>query len=134
MVNVTPLQTGGDGSGRANRDAYSAGRPAVGNPAHTRREDAIGTPPQRPTLVPPQRYYSAAFAAHEVERMWPKVWQVACTVDHVAEPGDYFEYRCGPYSVLIVRGDDGDPARFSERVPPPGQLAVHRLGIRPTRS
>ena len=57
--------------------------------------------------MPAERYYSAAFAQLEVERMWPKVWQVACTVDHVAEPGDYFEYRCGPYSVLIVRGDDG---------------------------
>ena len=70
------------------------------------REDAIGMPPQYPTLVPAERYYSAAFAQLEVERMWPKVWQVACTVDHVAEPGDYFEYRCGPYSVLIVRSDD----------------------------
>lgn len=39
--------------------------------------------------------------------MWPQVWQVACMVDDVAEPGDYFEYRCGPYGVLIVRGDDG---------------------------
>jgi choline monooxygenase len=72
-----------------------------------RREDAIGTPPQRPTRVPADRYYSPAFAQLEVQRMWPKVWQVACTVDHVAEPGDYFEYRCGPYSVLIVRDDDG---------------------------
>lgn len=72
-----------------------------------RQEDAIGTPPQRPTLVPAERYYSPAFAQLEVERMWPKVWQLACTVDHVAEPGDYFEYRCGPYSILIVRGDDG---------------------------
>ena len=44
--------------------------------------------------------------------MWPKVWQVACTVDHVEEPGDYFEYRCGPYSVLIVRGDDGTLRAF----------------------
>ena len=75
--------------------------------ADLRREDAIGTPPQRPTLVPAERYYSAAFAQLEVERMWPKVWQLACTADHVAEPGDYFEYRCGPHSVLIVRGDDG---------------------------
>jgi choline monooxygenase len=75
-------------------------------------EDAIGTPPQRPTLVPAERYYSPAFAQLEVERMWPKVWQVACTVDHVAEPGDYFEYRCGPYSVLIVRGDDGTLRAF----------------------
>jgi phenylpropionate dioxygenase-like ring-hydroxylating dioxygenase large terminal subunit len=85
---------------------------AVGNPGDTRREDAIGTPPTRPTQVPAERYYSAEFAQLEVERMWPKVWQVACTVDHVAEPGDYFEYRCGPYSVLIVRGDDGQLRAF----------------------
>jgi choline monooxygenase len=76
-----------------------------------RREDAIGTPPQRPTLVPAERYYSAAFAQLEVERMWPKVWQVACTLDHVAEPGDYFEYRCGPLSVIIVN-DDGTLRAF----------------------
>lgn len=79
---------------------------AAGNPARTRDEDAIGTPPAWPTLVPAGRYYSPAFAALEVERMWPKVWQLACMVDHVAEPGDYFEYRCGPYGVLIVRDPD----------------------------
>lgn len=79
----------------------------VGNPARPHREDAIGTPPVSPTLVPADRYRSATFARLEMDRMWPKVWQVACTVDHVAEPGDYFEYRCGRYSVLIVRGDDG---------------------------
>ena len=44
--------------------------------------------------------------------MWPKVWQVACTVDHVAEPGEYFEYRCGAISVLIVRDDDGTLRAF----------------------
>lgn len=72
-----------------------------------RDEDAIGTPPARPTRVPADRYYSAEFARLEVERMWPRVWQVACTLDHVAEPGDFFEYRCGPHSVVIVHGDDG---------------------------
>jgi phenylpropionate dioxygenase-like ring-hydroxylating dioxygenase large terminal subunit len=87
------------------------GMPA-GNPVHVRREDAIGIPPKGPTLVPAERYYSATFARLEAERMWPKVWQVACTVDHVAEPGDYFEYRCGPYSVLIVHGDDGTLRAF----------------------
>jgi hypothetical protein len=46
---------------------------AAGNPARTRDEDAIGTPPDGPTLVPAERYYSPAFAALEIERMWPKV-------------------------------------------------------------
>ncbi|OHU01564.1 MULTISPECIES: aromatic ring-hydroxylating oxygenase subunit alpha [Mycobacterium] len=77
-----------------------------------RRADAIGDPPARPTLVPADRYISPSFARLEVERMWPRVWQQACTVDHVAEPGDYFEYRCGPYSVLIVRGEDGELRAF----------------------
>lgn len=77
-----------------------------------RRADAIGEPPARPTRVPAERYTSPAFARLEVDRMWPRVWQQACTVDHVADPGDYFEYRCGPYSVLIVRGDDGELRAF----------------------
>lgn len=81
-------------------------------PVRARDEDAIGTPPPSPTLVPAERYYSPEFAALEVQRMWPKVWQVACMVDHVAEPGDYFEYRCGPYGVLIVRGEDGSLRAF----------------------
>ena len=62
--------------------------------------------------MPVDRYLSPDFAALEDERLWPSVWQIACTVDHVAEPGDYFEYRAGPYSVLIVRGDDGELRAF----------------------
>lgn len=84
----------------------------ISDTARPRREDAIGIPPERPTLIPAERYYSPEFAALETHRMWPKVWQVACTVDHVAEPGDYFEYRCGPYAVLIVHGDDGTLRAF----------------------
>jgi choline monooxygenase len=80
--------------------------------ARSRGEDAIGTPPQRPTMVPAERYYSAAFSRLEDERMWPRTWQVACTVDHVAEPGDYFEYRCGSSSVIIVHGEDGELRAF----------------------
>ncbi|GLD40862.1 hypothetical protein Mkiyose1665_13620 [Mycobacterium kiyosense] len=85
----------------------------AGNPSRAHvHKDAIGTPPASPTLVPAERYYSPAFAALEFERMWPKVWQVACMVDHVAHAGDYFEYRCGPIGVLIVRGDDGELRAF----------------------
>lgn len=80
--------------------------------AQPRDRDAIGTPPAQPTLVPADRYYSPTFVALEAERMWPKVWQLACMVDHVAQPGDYFEYRCGPLGVLIVRGDDGTLRAF----------------------
>ena len=63
-------------------------------------------------MIPKDRYTSREFAALEHERLWPRVWQMACTVDHVAAPGDCFEYRVGPLSVLVVRGDDGELRAF----------------------
>jgi phenylpropionate dioxygenase-like ring-hydroxylating dioxygenase large terminal subunit len=68
---------------------------------------AAGSTTGGPTLIPADRYRSEAFAALEAERLWPSTWHVACSVDHVAEPGDWFEYRIGERSILIVRGDDG---------------------------
>ena len=65
-----------------------------------------------PFRVPAMRYTSPEWAAREHESLWPRVWQIACTTDHVARPGDYFEYRVGPLSVLIVRGDDGELRAF----------------------
>ena len=62
--------------------------------------------------IPKARYTSAAFAALELERMWPRVWQIACTLDHVSEPGDVFEYRNGPLSVIVVRDDHGGLRAF----------------------
>jgi choline monooxygenase len=60
-----------------------------------------------PVTVPSYRYISPEFAGREQADLWPKVWQLACSVDHVANAGEYFEYTVGPYSVVLVRGDDG---------------------------
>ena len=38
-----------------------------------------------PVTIPTYRYTSAAFAQAEMERLWPRVWQFACSVDHVAK-------------------------------------------------
>lgn len=73
---------------------------------------ASGLESDGPVRIPVERYISPDFAAREIERLWPKVWHVACSVDHVAEPGDWYEHRVGPYSVLIVRGDDGELRAF----------------------
>ncbi|MGH8977592.1 MAG: aromatic ring-hydroxylating oxygenase subunit alpha [Acidimicrobiia bacterium] len=64
------------------------------------------------TLIPKDRYVSGAFAELEHERLWPRVWQIACTVDHVAEPGDWFEYRAGWISVIVLRDGDGTLRAF----------------------
>ena len=70
--------------------------------------EAAALPPVR---VSKERYTSPDFAASRWSACG-RVWQVACTVDHVSDPGDWFEHRCGPLSVLIVRGDDGELRAF----------------------
>ncbi len=69
-------------------------------------ETGTGNARRTPVKVPVYRYTSPAFHDREMEQLWPHVWQLACSVDHVSEPGDWFEHRVGPISVLIVRGDD----------------------------
>jgi choline monooxygenase len=75
---------------------------------------AVEAPAARltPVTIPTYRYTSAEFAQRETDRLWPRVWQLACTLDHVANAGDWYEYRLGQYSVLIVRGDDGELRAF----------------------
>jgi phenylpropionate dioxygenase-like ring-hydroxylating dioxygenase large terminal subunit len=55
--------------------------------------------------IPYARYTSPAFFAAEMERMWPKVWQWACRVEHLPEVGGYVVYDIGPHSVLVVRSE-----------------------------
>jgi phenylpropionate dioxygenase-like ring-hydroxylating dioxygenase large terminal subunit len=54
-------------------------------------------------VIPRARYTSPRFASLEFERLWARVWQVACREEEVAEVGDYAEYRIGEQSILVVR-------------------------------
>jgi len=54
-------------------------------------------------VVPRARYTSAQFGALEFERLWARVWQVACREEEIAEVGDFCEYLIGDQSILVVR-------------------------------
>src|SRR5580658_7387170 len=56
-------------------------------------------------VVPRSRYTSAPFAALEFDRLWARVWQVACREEEIAGVGDYCEYVIGDQSILVVRSD-----------------------------
>ena len=62
---------------------------------------------RKPVRIPAARYTDPAWAELEQQRVWAKTWQLACTIDHVTDPGDWYEYTVGQYSVVIVRDDDG---------------------------
>jgi phenylpropionate dioxygenase-like ring-hydroxylating dioxygenase large terminal subunit len=57
--------------------------------------------------VPVDRYVSREFLEKEKTLLWPKVWQLVCREDELAEAGDYYEYLSGDQSYLLVRDADG---------------------------
>jgi len=61
----------------------------------------------RADFVPAERYYDPGFADLERTRLWPHVWQMACRLEEIPEPGDYVEYAICDQSLLVVRVDDG---------------------------
>jgi phenylpropionate dioxygenase-like ring-hydroxylating dioxygenase large terminal subunit len=79
----------------------------------------------RPDGVPKERYTSAEFARLEAERLWPRVWQMACRSEEIPEPGDYTVYDILDQSVLLMRQEDGTVKAFHNFCPHRGtQLAV----------
>ena len=79
--------------------------------------------------IPAARYTSGAFAALENDRLWPCVWQLACSLDHVANPGDFHELRIGPLSVLLVRGDDLELRAFQNACRHRGSALCEGTGL-----
>ncbi|MFP6816609.1 MAG: Rieske (2Fe-2S) protein, partial [Pseudomonadales bacterium] len=56
-----------------------------------------------PTFVPVSRYTSREFYDLEVEKVWKRVWQMACHEDDLPEVGDFVPYDIAGLSFLIVR-------------------------------
>ena len=57
--------------------------------------------------VPTSIYYTKEFHDLEVERLWKRVWQLACHEDELASIGDYVVYDIAHLSFLLVRTGDG---------------------------
>jgi phenylpropionate dioxygenase-like ring-hydroxylating dioxygenase large terminal subunit len=56
-----------------------------------------------PTHVPVSRYISKEFHDLEVEKVWKRVWQVACHEDDIPGVGDYIPYDIAQLSFLVIR-------------------------------
>ena len=72
--------------------------------------------------VPAERYRDPSFFALEADMLWPRVWQMACRLEQIPNPGDYAEYSLLDDSVVVVRGDDGEVRAF--------QNACRHRGVR----
>ena len=78
-------------------------------PAFLREEhfDSIGLDD-----VPVDHFTSQAFFDLEVERMWSRVWQMACREEDIPRAGDFCVYEIVDWSFLITRQDDGSIKAF----------------------
>lgn len=63
-------------------------------------------------LIAKERYTSRDFLDAELQRLWGRVWQIACREEEIAGPGDYVEYKIGVESILIVRNDNDTIGAF----------------------
>ncbi|MGH7291115.1 MAG: aromatic ring-hydroxylating oxygenase subunit alpha, partial [Myxococcota bacterium] len=65
-------------------------------------------------FVPKERYTSPEFLGLEMDRLWSRVWQVACREEELNEVGDYVEYMIGDQSILVVKsGQDTITASYN---------------------
>ncbi len=65
-----------------------------------------------PDRAPKERYYDPDFFALEAEQLWPRIWQMACRLEEIPEPGDVVEYEILDESVIVLRADDGEVRAF----------------------
>src|ERR1700722_15246663 len=92
-------------------------RPSMALPCRCARAQALGATKETDDVdlkrvlvgedntVPRERYTSREFADLELERLWSRVWQVACREEEVAEVGGFCEYLIGDQLILVVRSD-----------------------------
>lgn len=59
------------------------------------------------TRVPAWYYTSREFHDLEVEKLWSRVWQLACLEEEIPNVGDYHVYEIADMSFLIVRTGEG---------------------------
>jgi nitrite reductase/ring-hydroxylating ferredoxin subunit len=58
---------------------------------------------ERAVVIPIEAYVSEAYARAENEKLWPKIWQIACRVEELPKVGDYVTYDILDESIIVVR-------------------------------
>ncbi len=80
--------------------------------AVTEKQPAARRPPAPGRLLAKERYTSQEFLNKELQKMWSKVWQIACIESDIPNPGDHYEYRIGMDSILVLRDLTGQVRAF----------------------
>jgi phenylpropionate dioxygenase-like ring-hydroxylating dioxygenase large terminal subunit len=66
----------------------------------------------RPDLVPAYHFFSQEFLRRENDRLWPKVWQLACREEELPATGSFVTYDIADETITLVRGKDNSIRAF----------------------
>ena len=58
------------------------------------------------------RWISRDFHEQEKEKLWPKVWQMACREEDIAEIGDHHIYEIIDQSIIVTRTGENEFKAF----------------------
>ncbi len=77
------------------------------------------------TNITGDRYTSPEFMALEMERLWPRVWNIGGWANEIPEAGDFVTHALGRESILMVRQGDGSVRAFHNVCPHRGNRLVY---------
>src|SRR5271154_5390952 len=66
----------------------------------------------RDDYIPKDSYISPEFVVLEKQRLWPRVWQIACRLEEIPRVGDYVTYEIADESIIIVRAGGEEVRAF----------------------
>ena len=81
-----------------------------------------------PDRVPAAAYVSPDYVALEKERLWPRVWQMACREEEIPNPGDFYTYDIADDSISVVRRLDGTIVAYHNVCPHRGRRLTSGCG------
>ncbi len=75
-------------------------------------EQGAGTATTDPVMISTDAYLSADYAREERDRLWRKVWQVACREEEIPNVGDFVTYDILDDSIIVTRVAEDKVAAF----------------------
>lgn len=76
----------------------------------------------------PDNYISRDFVEKEKRNLWPKVWQVACRLEEIPNPGDYVVYEIADESIIVARNKAGQVVAYHNVCPHRGRQLTEGCG------
>lgn len=83
-----------------------------------------------PVNVPADRYVSQAFHRQEVEKVWKRVWQMACREEEIPNVGDTIIYEIAHLKYIVVRSSADRIQAFANVCRHRGRLLVDFEGCK----